>query len=370
MLTAGTLAGFGILVAGLLFFTTPGLCLSSRQMLGLSAAVFIAIQSELLAFFPLLLLAVVYVSIRLVKERALRITATLLLIILVPHAVVFLGMWLAGTLPEFLYDAYQFNSSYYSQFLMNPSVFGMLHDWEAQYRTYVVSSLKDPLGIQAALVLANFLATWVVWRTRGPLVAALYYLFISLTHVRNEGAYYVCSYFSLALALSYALERVRVPSLALRGAIALVGISFVVQVAGTYDLARRPIERPDVTVVQALTTPGEKIFVAPYDPYVYLAAQRMPASRFPFYFPWQAIDPRSEGMIVDDIRAQRPPVVVFHRNELVNGQWRTGDYGSRLYQFLLGEGYAPLDAASGQLADVLVRPDRLITARELVLTHP
>jgi hypothetical protein len=248
---------------------------------------------------------------------------------------------------------------------MNSSVLGMLHDWEAQYRTYLLSTSSDPLGIQTMLVLANFLATWVVFRTRGALVAAIYYLFISLTHVRNEGAYYVCSYFSLALVLG----TLRVAPLALRGAIALVALNFIVQVAGTYDFARKPIERPDAPIVQALTAPGEKIFVAPYDPYVYLAAQRMPASRFPFYFPWQAIDPRSEGSILADLRAQQPPVVVFHRNELVNGQWRTGDYGSRLYEFLIGEGYAPLDSTSEPLADVLVRPDRLVTARERVLTH-
>jgi hypothetical protein len=365
MLTAGTLAGYGVLAAGLLFFTTPGLRFSTRQMLGLSAAIFVAVQSELLAFFPLLLLAVCYVGVRVVRERAVRGTSVLLGIVLAPHAVVLSGMWLTGALPDFLYDAYQFNSSYYSQFLMNSSVLGMLHDWEAQYRTYLLSTSSDPLGIQTMLVVVNFLATWVVFRTRGALVAAIYYLFISLTHVRNEGAYYVCSYFSLALVLG----TLRVAPLALRGAVALVALNFVVQAAGTYDFARKPIERPDVPIVQALTAPGEKIFVAPYDPYVYLAAQRMPASRFPFYFPWQAIDPRSEGSILADLRALRPPIVVFHQNELVNGQWRTGDYGSRLYEFLIGEGYAPLDSTSEPLADVLVRPDRLVTARERVLTH-
>jgi hypothetical protein len=199
-------------------------------------------------------------------------------------------------------------------------------------------------------------------------VAALYYLFVALTHVRNEGAYYLCSYFSLALILTRAIESVRTRPIradAIFAAFsALVAINFVVQVGSTYDLSRKPIERPDVPIVQALTVPGEKVFVAPYDPYVYLATQRMPASRFPFYFPWQAIDPRSEAVLIDDLRAHQPPVVVFHGNELVNGQWRPADYGERLYDFLVGEGYAPLDAASSTLGDVLVRPDRLVSARD------
>jgi hypothetical protein len=370
MLTAGTLAGYGVLAAGLLFFTTPGLQLSPRQMLGLSAAVFIAVQSELLAVYPLLILAACFVAVRLVKARDVRMTAILLPIVVAPHLALLLALWLTGVLPDFVYDAYQFNSAYYSQFVMNSSVTGMLHDWEAQYRTYLLSTLRDPLGIQTALVLANFLATWVVFRTRGPLIAAVYYLFVALTHVRNEGAYYVCSYFSLALVLTYAIGVLRVPPLALRGAIALLTLNFVVQVAGGYDFSKRPIDRPEVGIVQALTLPGEKIFVAPYDPYIYLAAQRMPASRYPFYFPWQAIDPRSESAIISDLSTGRPPLVVFHRNELVNGQWRPGEYGAHLYDFLVGEGYAPLDSASSALGDVLVRPDRLVTARERVLTHP
>jgi hypothetical protein len=375
MLTASTLAGYGVLAAGLLFYTTPGLRFTPGQLAGLSVAMFVAVQSELVAIFPLLLLGACYIGKRTYEvirhevslAEACRVTAITGLAVAAPHILVFTAFWLSGGLSQFIYDAYQFNAAEYSQFVMNPSVIGILHDWEAQYRTYLLLSLRDFSGVQACLILANLLAACIVFRSRGLLVAALYYLFISLTHVRNEGAYYLCSYFSLAICITFALAAVharRTPGQSLLAALAvLVAVDFVIQVAGTYDLTRRPIDSPDVPIVRSLTRPDEKIFVAPYDPYVYLASQRMPASRFPFYFPWQAIDPRSENALIGDLRDEQPPVVIFRGDELVNGQWRTSEYGVRVADFLASQGYQPLDTSSPVLADVLVRQDRLAAAR-------
>jgi len=384
MLTAGTVAGFGVLAAGLIFLTTPRLDFSRRQLVGLSAAVFVAIESELVAAFPLVLLGATYVGVQVMEARtgevrakdAITSTARLITVVAVPHALVLLGFWLSGSLPAFIFDAYQFNVTEYAQFVMNPSVLGMLHDWEAQYRTYLLLGLQEPLGIQAALILANFMAAWVVFRSRGLLVAALYYLFVALTHVRNEGAYYLCSYFSLALDITYALGVLRqrqrriAADTVLAGAALLVSLGFVSQVALIYDFSQKRIDSSEILAVRALTSPGEKIFLAPYDPIVYLATQRMPASRYPFYFPWQAIDAQSENTLISDLEASRPPVVIFRSNELVNGRWRTGEYGARVYDFLASTGYAPLDTGSSMYADVLVRQDRLLVAREELQMQP
>src|SRR4051794_10454688 len=64
MLTAGTVGAYGVLVAGLLIFTTPGQRFGLGGMLALSAAVFVAVQSELVAIYPLLALAVAYLAVR------------------------------------------------------------------------------------------------------------------------------------------------------------------------------------------------------------------------------------------------------------------------------------------------------------------
>jgi len=370
MLTASTCAGYGVLVAGLLFFTNRGLRFSPRQELSLSAAIFVAVESELVAIFPLVLLGLAYVGVR---RRDAGSVVRLLLIVVAPHALMLLGLWLTGALPDFVYYAYQFNQLYYAQFVMNPTVLGMLHDWEAQYRTYLQLSLQNPLGVHAGLVVANLVAAGRVARSRGLAAGLIYYLFVALTHVRDEGAYYLCSYFSLALVLAWAGRLLTVPrarwQLVLPGLAALLGADFVVQVALGYDLSRRPARNePDVAIVSAITAPGERIYVVPYDPYVYLAAGRMPASVVPYYFPWQAADPRTDARIRQDLHAARAPVVIFRGDELVNGQWLPKDYASGLYDFLAQEDYVPIDPASALLRDVLVRRDRLLAARDRLAT--
>jgi hypothetical protein len=345
------------------------------QQVALSAAVFVAVESELVAVFPLLLLGVCYAVVRLTaisQRRAalaaeVRSAVVLGLIIIAPHALLVLAFWMKGMLADFVFDAYQFNVDDYSRFVMNPSVVGMLHDWEAQYRTYLVLSLRDPFSLQWCLVVGNLLATWVVFRSRGWAVAGLYYLFVALCHVRDEGAYYLCSYFSLALSITWAIGHLRRPDAWQAvgvAAVALVSGVFLVQVAPELDLSRPAVESPQASVVQMLTAPGEEILVVPFDPYVYLASGRMPASRLPFYFPWQAIEPRSRDVLMDDLRSARPPLVIFRGDELVNGQWLPREYAKDVHEFLLSLGYTPLDATSPLLGDVLVRQDRLAGARQ------
>jgi hypothetical protein len=375
MLTASTCAGYGMFLAGLLFFTNPTLRFTARQLVALSVGVFVALQSELVAIFPLLLLGLCLVAVRLAaalrgsprQEAAALLKATLT--VAAPHLALLLGFWVTGILGDFSYYAYVFNQTYYARFVMNPSFVGMLHDWEAQYRTYLWLSLQQPLGVHAGLALANLIAGWLMLRTRGPVFAALYYLFIALTHVRDEGAYYLCSYFSLALDLAWAIGVFRARrqrwEAALACAILAVTAVFVVQIGRTYDLSGRPARNaPEVGIVQSLTAPQEQILVVPFDQYLYLASGRMPASMFSYYLPWHAVDPRIDARLLDDMRSTRPPIVIFHRNELVNDQWRPIEYGRRLYDTLLRDGYEPLDSSSELLGDVLVRQDRLTAARE------
>jgi hypothetical protein len=132
----------------------------------------------------------------------------------------------------------------------------------------------------------------------------------------------------------------------------------LIVVARGYDFAPTPTrDQTEVAAIRDLTAPVETIFVGPYDPYIYLAADRPPASTFPFYFPWQAIDPRSEGKLLEDLRTNRPPVILFRRDELVNDRWSPREYGTRVLAFI-DQDYEPLDPSSAVLSNVLVRRDR------------
>jgi hypothetical protein len=355
MLHAGTCAGFGLVAAGLLFYTTPRLRFSLAEQIGLALAAFVAIQSELLSIYPLGLLGICYLASRPPVREAARLGA----LVVAPHLIVLVGLAAVGALGAFVYDAYLFNQTYYAQFVMNGSILGMLHDWEAQYRTYLLASLRSPLSLEGCLVLANLVATFVVYRRRGAAAAVVYFLFVSLARVRNGGPYYLASYFSLALVVGWAVSRWQARrSLQALPALALIAV-FVFQVARTYDFSRTPTyAQPEQAILQAVTAPGERIFVAPYDPYLYLAAGRLPASTYEFYFPWQAADPRSDGQIMDELRQRRPAAIVFHQDELVNGQYLTRDWAAHLQQLLDDQRYARLPGT-----DVFVPAERTAEAQ-------
>src|SRR5262249_58585858 len=87
-------------------------------------------------------------------------------------------------------------------------------------------------------------------------------------------------------------------------------------------------------------------------------------SVYSYYLPWHAVDPNIDVRIRDDLRKTRPPVIIFRRDELVNGQWLPRDYAAGLYSFLLAEGYSPLDDDTPLLRDGLVREDCLVSARD------
>jgi hypothetical protein len=280
--------------------------------------------------------------------------------------------WFAaiGALPDFLYDAYLFNQRYYSQYLMNGSTLGMLHDWEAQYRTYLLLNVVQPWTIDFYLIVAVFGATGLTWLRRGPLVAILFYLFIALTRVRAEGSYYLSAYLCAAMCLVWAastLTRRRPPvrwgSVIAAAVFALLSLGAVVNVSRLYDFTRHPAYRsPYASIVSAITQPGERIVVAPYDPYLFLATQRLPATRYGFYFPWQAADPSMQADILAELDQARPPVLVFMQDERVNGQYRTGDWGRAMLDELERD-YVAVAPADPLLGNVFVRPDRIAAAR-------
>jgi hypothetical protein len=138
---------------------------------------------------------------------------------------------------------------------------------------------------------------------------------------------------------------------------------FYVHTFQDYELRYTPYSSPFAAVVQATTAPDERIWVAPHDPFVYFASRRAPASAVQYYLPWVAADPPLERQLVDELTANRPPIVVYNTDDLTFGQYPMEQWGQRVFQTLLGLGYAPLDPADPLLRHVLVRPDRLSDAR-------
>jgi hypothetical protein len=118
---------------------------------------------------------------------------------------------------------------------------------------------------------------------------------------------------------------------------------------------------PYPRVVQALTTPDERIWAGPHEPYVYLGSGRIPASMVHLYFPWIADSPLEDRLLAD-LNNVRPPLVICRFDELIFDQYLTSDWGRRLAQFLEPR-YTPLDPSDQELRWVFVRNDRLAMAR-------
>lgn len=379
MLTASTVAGYGVALAGLVFFARPNGALSWREKALLSLGVFIALESELVAVFPVVLLGLAYSAVRLrsgplsCSVRDIVLTGVL---VTVPHLALLGVISAQGELAQFIDQAVSYNQLYYSQFVMNPSIAGMLHDWEAQYRTYLLQSvgIGAPPGVHTILVVGNIVAAVLVGARRGIAWGVGYWLFIGLCHVRNEGAYYLCSYFSLALLLDAAfdtpgaLPRRRLAPVPVLGAAAalLLIAPFTLLVARTYDFSGRPPRYvPEVRAITALTAPTDTLFVVPFDPYVYLAAERRPASIYTYFLPWHVVSPSIVARLNSDLLANRPAAVVFRGDEPVNDRYYAREYASDLYAFLLAQGYAPLGERD-LFGDVLMRADLVDTARARV----
>ena len=72
--------------------------------------------------------------------------------------------------------------------------------------------------------------------------------------------------------------------------------------------------------------------------------------------------PDIEQDILQQLMSSRPPLVVFEREELVNDQFLTREWGRRVYDYLRQE-YVQLDESSPLLANVFVTPERVDEAR-------
>jgi hypothetical protein len=112
--------------------------------------------------------------------------------------------------------------------------------------------------------------------------------------------------------------------------------------------AEREAAAERIADIKASVPPDERIHVLVFLPRWYLMAERLPASGYLWYFPWQAIyDKRPVlGARIDlcqDLR-RRPPKIVVFDDYAINGQHRLRDYAPCVYRFLRSE-YRVLHAA-------------------------
>jgi hypothetical protein len=362
-----------------------------------------AIQSTLISIYPILLVAAYYVARKTLRyfhggrSIDLRREARFLAILLTPHLLV--GLWLVtqGAAGSFWDQAVRFNQLYYSRYDIGGDPAGILKTSLTEFKNLAVQYLRPGAlrEVETFLLISNIVAVGVAWKRRDLLFGVFYAGLVVLSRMRGAGyhgaPYFLVSFASIAIVLAFAADmalgaarrwsaaggRSRLPGLweALAGVVLLgyVGLAavFYHDIAGFYlHLPRSATEVQDVqsayaAVVQVATAPGDRIWTAPDEPYVYLKADRLPVSTYWFYHPWMADSPEVTEGVLRDLQAGQPPLIVFRADKDVPWNFplpTLRQYGTRVFAFIQA-GYAAIDDQDPLLRDVFVRRDRLDAVR-------
>lgn len=379
-------------------FTVP-------QQLALSLACFVAVQSTLISIYPLVLLAAYYVirkglrQLRGGQRINWRHEGVFAAILLAPN--VMLAVWLVadGQMGALVDQAIRFNQIYYARYDLGGTPIAILARSMSDFKDVVVRYLRPQAlrEVETFLLLSNIAAVLVLWKKRDLLLAVFYAGLVILSRMRGAGyhgsPYFLVSFASIAIVLTFAVEaglslarRIRagggrarearsvaaqaVVGLALLGYAGLAGLFFH-DIAGFYlHLPRGVGDAGDVettyaAVVDAATAPGDRIWAAPFEPYVYLKSNRLPASAYWYYHPWMADSPEVTEGALHDLQAAPPPLIIFRADKDIPWDFPLPTprvYGARVFAFIQA-GYTSLDEQDPVLRDVYVRNDRVDAVR-------
>ncbi|GAC1313571.1 MAG: hypothetical protein NVSMB2_01680 [Chloroflexota bacterium] len=374
---------------------THGTHFGLRGQLVVAACVFVAIGSTLISVYPLAALLIGYAMTRWGERRVRPIVwrreVLFGALIAAPWLVLLAVFTVQGVLGTFFMDAINFNQRYYARYDIGGDPATMLGNAAREFMT-LVATYANPTQwheVETVLLVANIGAVVVLARQRSGRVAALYAVLIFLSRMRGPGyhgaPYFVLSFASVGFVVDWALRmcwtvwvrsRTAAPVPRWTGvaggtlaALVLAYATFFYRDIGGFVLhlpRGQGVHSPYSASVAALTLPGEKIWVAPLDPTVYLDTDRRPASVYSYFHPWLADSPEITTTVLRDIGAERPPVIVFEADKHIDWLFALptpAEYAPRVLG-LIRANYQPVDPADGLLRNVYVRND-LVGLRRL-----
>jgi hypothetical protein len=379
---------------------------SVSAQVAISLACFVALASTLISAYPILLIALYYV-VRKVSRHLRggprirwRHEAVFVAILLAP--LVWLVVWLVarGEAGALIDQAIRFNQIYYARYDLGGNPIEILLKSVTSFKDVVVQYLRPGAlrEVETFLLIGNIAAVLVVWKKRDLLFAAFYVGLVIVSRMRGAGyhgsPYFLVSFASIAIVLAYAADaairmarqrfaagarsaspRAVGPGQALVGLVLVgfVGLAavFYHDIAGFYlHLPRAAGDSGDVqvtfaSVVDAATAPGDRLWAAPFEPYLYLKANRLPVSPYWYYHPWMSDSPEVTDGILRDLQAAPPPLIIFQADKDIPWDFplpTPREYGARVFAFITS-GYAALDEQDPVLRDVFVRRDRMDAVR-------
>lgn len=379
MLLAETILSCALLVLFLYCYTYPSLEFPVGDQIVISVAVYATAMSSLISAYPLLGFALFYVFRQIRNHRPLRPILSFLAVVAAPFVATLAWLAFRGLMNDFVTEAITFNRVYYSRFDLASDPLSIINAAARGDYHYIRDNLTTAslTGGEGLLMLLAGVAGVVLAKQRGFAVGLLYWGLLVLSRLRPESfhdqAYFVLAIFGMALASSWAVVRVGRSATGARerlAAAALLGLTslFYIALLRT-DITASPDSSvgyafPYTAAVDAMTEPGDKIWVGPIDPQAYLAAQREPASRYAFYLPWLAASPEISQGLIRDLETTQPPVIVMPLNAAIirfSGSSRqiysVRNYAESLADFLAND-YVPVDANDPTWNAVFLRRDR------------
>jgi hypothetical protein len=405
MLLADQLFAFSLLLL-LVLVLVVDVDFSLSEQVAVSLCCFVAVQSTLISVYPVLLIATYYVVRKASRyfrggpRTPWQREVVFVAILLAPHVV--LAAWLVaqGSMGALVDQAIRFNQVYYARYDIGGDPIAILGKSLSAFKDVAVQYLRPGAlrEVETFLLISNIAAAVVVWKTRDLLFAVFYVGLVILSRMRGAGyhgsPYFLVSFASIAIVLAFVVEaaigaakrwsgpdalarssKAFAPGEALTGLVLLgyVGLAavFYHDVAGFYLRLPRGVgdtqdpQTSFATVVEAATAPGDRIWAAPFEPYVYLKSGRLPASPYWYFHPWMSDSPEVTAGVLRDLAATSPPLIIFRADKAIPWDFplpTPREFGARVYAFIQA-GYVALDAQDPVLRDVFVRPDRVAAVR-------
>jgi hypothetical protein len=288
-----------------------------------------------------------------------------LLLLSIPHLLLLLIMLVQGNIAQWYDQAVTFNRVYYSRYELAGDAMSIVLRSVATQLSMMVAYL-DPravLSVTGFLFWSTLLAVAVLWQQRGALLAVLFLAVALLAQMRGDTGYHGAPWFVVAfasigivlLAALRGLHRWPVPC----AVYVLLVAWFLRDIGGFYRHQERgpAPDQPFVQAVLAHSQPGDAIWAAPFEPYIYLAADRPPASAYWYYHPWLAESDAITRQVLDDLQTARPRVIVFRADKDIPWYFplaRPQTYGAQVYEYIRSE-YRPVDFDDPVLRDVYLR---------------
>lgn len=390
VILADNLSGLALLVLLLELISYRGAeDLTPKRMVVISLASFVAVTASFLSVYPVFafIIGLALVDLRWnewrLKSFPFRRYILLAAAAAFPFAVLAGWYALTGNLGHFYHQAYEFNRTVYAKYVSvgyqyEPLLkFVFLPLAWIQHAGLALQTVLQTgaLSLNLLLVLGNL--GFVIFLRRGWAFSVVLFLFLTYTGTRSFGGfsytgfhsapYFMVSLASLGwlIAFFYQPHRARILIMAcllvfflkctipayLRSTLPVYGryIHSEHELFNLNEFFATPYDRE----LKALTKPGDMIWSAGVNAYVYINSRCRPAGRIWGLVPWFAEDYTDE--IITDLERHKPRVIIFPSDGMVWGH-ALKDFGADIYRYIQKR-YRPLDVNMPVKKDIYVLND-------------